>query len=122
MEFKKTANFLEKTADDRDLPRFVPKKWIKVYNQSEKITMLNRIKTSMLSSDLCDFSYAYIVVKRTIIVTNPDNAKRNKIVAFKNNAPFINCILQPKVVSESITFGIKKWNKNGISKDCFLIH
>ena len=93
MEFKKTANFLNKTADDRDLPRFVPKKWIKVYNQLEKITMLNRIKTSMLSSDLCDFSYAYIVVKRTIIVTNPDNAKRNKIVAFKNNAPFINCIL-----------------------------
>ena len=46
----------------------------------------------MLRSDLCDYSNAYIVVKGTITVTNPDNAKRNKPVAFKNNAPFINCI------------------------------
>ena len=51
-----------------------------------------RIKTSMLRSDLCDYSDAYIVVKGTITVTNPDNAKRNKAVTFKNNAPFINCI------------------------------
>ena len=27
----------------------------------------------MLRSDLCDFSDAYVVVKRTITVTNPDN-------------------------------------------------
>ena len=46
----------------------------------------------MLRSDLCDFSDAYIVVKVDITVTNPNNAKRNKAVAFKNNAPFINCI------------------------------
>ena len=32
------------------------------------------------------------MVTRTITVTNPDGAKRNKSVAFKNNAPFINCI------------------------------
>ena len=44
----------------------------------------------MLRSDLCDFSNAYIVVKGDITVTNPDIAKRNKAVAFKNNAPFIN--------------------------------
>ena len=46
----------------------------------------------MLRSDLCDFSDAYIVVKGIIGVINPDNAKRNKAVAFKNNTPFINCI------------------------------
>ena len=46
----------------------------------------------MLRSDLCYYSNAYIVVKGTITVTDPDNAKRNKSVAFKNNAPFINCI------------------------------
>ena len=45
----------------------------------------------MLRSYLCDFSDAYIVVKGGITVTNPDNAKRNKAVAFKNNAPFVNC-------------------------------
>ena len=43
-------------------------------------------------SDLCNFSGAYIVVKGIITVAEPDNAKRNKSVAFKNNAPFINCI------------------------------
>ena len=31
-------------------------------------------------------------MKGTITVTEPDNAKRNKATAFKNNAPFINCI------------------------------
>ena len=58
------------------------------YNVNKEI----RIKTSMLRSDLCHFSDVYIVVNGTITVTNPDNAKRNKAVAFKNNAPFINCI------------------------------
>ena len=46
----------------------------------------------MLRSDLCDFSGAYIVVKGGIIVTEPDDAKRNKEFPFKNNALFINCI------------------------------
>ena len=81
--------------DDKDLPRFVTKKWIKVYDQSEKNYNVNkkiRIKTLMLRSDLCDFSDEYIVVKGVITVTNPDDAKRNKSLAFKNNAPFINCI------------------------------
>ena len=48
----------------------------------------------MLTSDLCDFSDAYIVVKADIIVTNLDDAKRNKSVALKINAPFIDCILK----------------------------
>ena len=47
---------------------------------------------SMVRSDLCDFSDAYIVVKGNIIVTNLNSAKRNEAVAFKNNASFINCI------------------------------
>ena len=46
----------------------------------------------MLRSDVCDYSNAYIVAKGTITVTNSNNAKRNKTVAFKDNTPFINCI------------------------------
>ena len=46
----------------------------------------------MLRADLPYFLYAYIVVKENVTVTDPDNAKRNKSIAFKNNAPFINCI------------------------------
>ena len=95
MEFQKIINFLDITSDDKDLPRFVTKKWIKVYDQSEKNYNINKeiiIKTSILRSDLSDYSIEYIIVKGDIIVTNPDNAKRNKAVAFENNAPFINCI------------------------------
>ena len=95
MEFQKIVNFLDTTFDDKGLLRFVTKKWIEVYDQSGGNYNVNkeiRIKTSMLRSDLCDFSDAYIVVKGDITVTNPNNAKRNKAVAFKNNAPFINCI------------------------------
>ena len=61
-------------------------------NLEKKFYFSFRIKTPMLRADLCDFSDAYIVVKGDITVTNPNNAKRNKAVAFKNNAPFINCI------------------------------
>ena len=46
----------------------------------------------MLRSDLCGFNDAYIAVKGTITVNAPNNAKKSKAVAFKNNAPFINCI------------------------------
>ena len=48
----------------------------------------------MLRSDLCDFRDAYIVVKGTVTVTNPDNNRYDKKLAFKNNAPFTSCILK----------------------------
>ena len=95
MEFQKITNFLDNTSNDKDLPRFVTKKQTEVYDQSEKNYDVNkeiRIKTSVLRSDLCHFNDAYIVVKGTITVTNPDNAKTNKAVTFKNNVPFINYI------------------------------
>ena len=87
---------LETTPDNKDFPRFVTKKWIEVYDQSEENYDTNkkiRIKTSMLRSDLCDFSDAYNVVEETITLEGDHDAnKRNKNPAFKNNAPFINCI------------------------------
>ena len=118
MEFQKITNVLDTTSDDKDLPRFVTKKWIEIYDQSEGNYNVNkeiRIKTSMLRSDLCDFSDAYIVVKGNITVTKKtftandfeapnntaananatntanDNAFGEKKLVFKNNAPFINC-------------------------------
>ena len=96
MEFQKIVNFLDTTSDDKDLPRFVTKKWFEVYDQSEGNESVNkkiRIKTSMLKSDLCDYSDAYIVVKGDITLEGDNDAnKRNKNLAFKNNAPFVNCI------------------------------
>ena len=53
----------------------------------------------MLKSSLCDYSDAYILVKGKITITGAgDDAavrqvdERDKGVAFKNCAPFINCI------------------------------
>ena len=95
MEFQKIANFLN-TNSDENLPRFITKKWVEVYDQSGENCSVNkeiRIKTSMLRSDLCDYSDAYIVVKGDITLEGDNDAnKRNKNLAFKNNAPFINCI------------------------------
>ena len=94
MEFQKIVNFLC-TNPYENLPKFVTEKWMEVYDQSGRNYNVNeeiRIKISMLWSDLCDYCHAYIVVKGTITVVRPDNAKKNKATTFKNNVPFINCI------------------------------
>ena len=96
MEYEKITNLLGTTFDN--VPRFITKKWIEVHDQSGnaedryKPSKQIRFKTSMLRSDLCDFSDAYIVVKGTITVTNPDNNPYDKKLAFKNNAPIVSCI------------------------------
>ena len=81
MEFQKIVILLDTISDDTDLPRFVTKKLIEVYDQSGRDYRINkeiRIKTPMLRSDFCDFSDAYIVVKGYIAVTNPNRAKETK--------------------------------------------
>ena len=99
MEFQNIENLLDTTSDDEDLPWFVTKKWFAVYGQSGKNYNVNkkiRIKTPVLRSDLWDLSDAYIVVKGTITFTKNANRGfidiRNRSLAFKNDAPFINCI------------------------------
>ena len=53
------------------------------------VLLTKRFKISMLRSDLCDYSDAYVVVKGKITVEGENDAKtRNKKVIFKNNAPF----------------------------------
>ena len=79
-EFQKIVNFLSTTSDE-NLPIFNTKKLIEVYDQSGGNYNINkeiRIKTLMLRSDLCDYSDGYIVIKGTITVTNPDDAKKKK--------------------------------------------
>ena len=57
------------------------------------VNKIKRSKTSMLRSYLCDCSDDYIVVKGRISVTVNNVAnRRNKILTFKNNAPFRSCI------------------------------
>ena len=98
MEYQKITNLLDTTFDN--VPRFITKKWIEVHDQSGsaedryKPSKQIRFKTSMLRSDLCDYSDAYIVVKGDITVTDPNNNAYDKKLAFENNAPFISCILK----------------------------
>ena len=97
MEYQKLTNLLGTTCDN--VPRFVTKKWMEAHDQSGnaedryKPSKQIRFKTSMLRSDLCDFSGAYIDVKRTSNLSkHADINVRNRSLAFKNNGPFTNCI------------------------------
>ena len=63
------------------LSKFVTRKWIEISDLSSGQYSINkniRFKNSMLRSDLCYYSDAYIVVKGRISVTGTDNANRRK--------------------------------------------
>ena len=96
MEYQKITNLLGTTLDE--VPRLITKKWVKVHDQSGSVddrykpSKQIRFKTSMLRSNLCDYSDVYNVVEGKITVTYPNNANYHKKLAFKNNAPFTSCI------------------------------
>ena len=100
MEYQKITNLLDTISDN--VSRFITKKWVEVLDQlgsagdRYKPSKQIRFKASMLRSDLCDFSDAHIVVKGDITLTKTNTRgfidTRNKFLAFKNNAPFPNCI------------------------------
>ena len=80
-----------------EIPRFITKKWVGVHDQSGSADDdMIRFKTLMLRSELCDYSDAYVVVKGDIVLTNANGRRaidlKNRFLAFKNNAPFTNCI------------------------------
>ena len=82
MEYQKIINLLGTMIDE--VPRFITKKWVEVHDQSgsaddrHKLSKQITLKKSMLRSDLCDYSDAYIVVKGTITVTDPNDANYDK--------------------------------------------
>ena len=95
MEYQKITNLLGNIPDK--VPRFITKKWIEVHDQSGETCNTNkqiRFKTSMLSSDLCDYSDVYIFVKgiATVNADERDRDEMNRQVILKDNAPFISCI------------------------------
>ena len=85
-----------------------------------------RFKTSMLRSDLCDFCDADIVVKGIITLTKTDGRGfidvRNRFLAFKNNAPFTNCISKINNVlidnAEDLDVVMPMYNLIEYSKNC----
>ena len=87
---------ISKLLNDSIVPRFVTKRSIKLNDLSSGQYSVNkniRFKTSILRSDLCEYSDAYTVVKGMISVTGTNsNNRRNKKPTFKNNASFISRI------------------------------
>ena len=87
---------ISKSLNDSSVSKFVIKKWIKINDLSSERYSINkniRFKTSMLRSYLCDYSDAYIPVKRRITVEGDhDDKTRSKKLILKNNAPFRSCM------------------------------
>ena len=100
MEYQKIANLIDDTSNTPS--KFRTKSWVEINDESRGTYNVNgqiKFKTAMLKSSLCDYSDAYILVKAQITITGAgaDAAarqadERDKGVAFKNCAPFINCI------------------------------
>ena len=99
MEYQKISNLLESTSDN--LSKFRTRNWIEINDESRgNYTNTDiRFKTTMLSSNLCDYADSYILVKGTITITGAgDDAaarqadERNKGVTFKNCSQFTKCI------------------------------
>ena len=94
MEYKKTVNLLRNITQNQ-LPRYVTRKFVKVYDESDGTYNANKdvtFKTPQLRNNLCDWNDAYIVVTGKITVTNPSNAAYNKKLDLKNNALFFSCV------------------------------
>ena len=100
MEHQKVANLLDDASNK--ISKFTTKNWVEINDESKgtyDVVSEIKFKTAMLKSSLCDYSDAYIHVKRTITVNNTaaadaDANNSNKKIIFKNCAPFTNCISQ----------------------------
>ena len=82
--------------------KFRAKNWVEINDESRGTYNFNiqmKFKTTMLKSSLCNYSDAYILVKGKKTVTGAGHHaaarqadERDKGVAFKNYAPFTDCI------------------------------
>ena len=99
MEYQKMLNLLDNASNQPS--KFRTRNWVETNDESRGTYTSNdtKFKTTMLRSNLCDYTYAYILVKGTITITgagNDDATKRaderDSSVTFKNCAPFTKCI------------------------------
>ena len=100
MEYQKIENLIDDASNQPS--KFRTKNWLEINDELRGTYNANiqiKFKTTMLRSSLCGYSDAYILVKGKITITGAgDNAaairayERDKGAAFKNFAPFTNCI------------------------------
>ena len=101
MEYQKIANLIDDDASNQP-SKFRTRNWVEIKDESREACNVNsqiKFKTTMLKSSLCDYSDAYVLVKGTITIAGAganeaarQADERNKVVIFKNCAPFTNCI------------------------------
>ena len=97
MEYQKVINSLDDTTSQPS--KFRTRNWVEI-NDEKRVSYNNyniKYKTSMIRSNLYDYSDAYIHVKGTAIVPNAAAAdapvsNTNKKVIFKSCAPFTSFI------------------------------
>ena len=98
MEYQKITNMLDNASNQTS--KFRTKNWFVINDESRgtyPVTSQIEFKTTMLKSNLCDYSDAYILVKGKITVDNTaaayaDANNTNKRLIFKNCTPFTDCI------------------------------
>ena len=89
MEYQNITNLLDNIPDK--VPRFITRKWIEVHDQSGtaenryKSGKQIRFKTSLLRSDLCDYSDPYIVVDGEITVSRGGYDTYDLLVPFQKS-------------------------------------
>ena len=96
MEYQKIVNLLDSTSNQPS--KFRTKNWVEINDESKDLYKPGsdiKFKTTMLRSNLCDYTDPYILVKGTIAITGAGDAaaarradERNKGVIFKNCIPF----------------------------------
>ena len=96
MEYNKINNLL--------LSEFVTREYVRVnslldtYKENKSI----RFKTTMLRSNLCDYSNAYILVNGTITVAgNNLKDRQNRPFLLKNNTPFISTRINGELIEDA---------------------
>ena len=86
MEYQKITNLLENPSNQPS--KFKTKSWVEINDESRGVYIVNsqiEFKATMLKSNLCGYSDAYILVKGTIKVNNtgtaaaPNNRTKNVI-------------------------------------------
>ena len=104
MKYQKIANLLDNEVgltESNEPSKFRTRNWVEINDESRGTYTSNDIKfkTTILRSNLCDYTDAYILVKGTITITGDgdDDAskrldERNKGVIFKNCTPFTKCM------------------------------
>ena len=94
MKYQKIINLFDDTTNQPS--KFRTRNWVEINDERWGAYNNNiKFKTSMIRSNVCDYSDVYIHVKRTITVPNTAAAialvnNTNKKVTFKNCSPLPN--------------------------------